>query len=149
MPIHNSDNVTDATSGSTIQVAAPFVSLSASGASVKPSAIKLKKSGTLTVTLTNACNVATSGTAAIDIGVSSDGQTEAFPLIKVSKAIKLKPSRSLVLHLHCTVPATATAGMYQPFVYIAQDPYERSGVIYAQIDRLGARSPRILRHLML
>ncbi|MDB5300479.1 MAG: peptidyl-prolyl cis-trans isomerase (rotamase) - cyclophilin family, partial [Phycisphaerales bacterium] len=75
-------NVTDATSGPTIHVAAPFVSLSASGSSVKPSAIKLKKSGTLTVTLTNAGNVATSGAAAIDIGVSSDGQTEAFSLSK-------------------------------------------------------------------
>ncbi|MDB5290889.1 MAG: peptidyl-prolyl cis-trans isomerase cyclophilin type [Phycisphaerales bacterium] len=116
-----SGNVTNATSGPTIQVAAPFVSLSASGASVKPSAIKLKKSGTLTVTLTNAGNIATTGTAAIDIGVSSDGQTEAFSLSKLTKAIKIKPGHSLVLRLHFTVPATATAGMYNPFVSITQD----------------------------
>ncbi|MDB5332239.1 MAG: peptidyl-prolyl cis-trans isomerase (rotamase) - cyclophilin family [Phycisphaerales bacterium] len=116
-----SGNVTDATTGPTIQVAAPFVSLTASAASIKPTALKLKKSGTLTVTLFNAGNVTTSGSATINIGVSADGQTEAFSLTQFTKAIKVKPNHSLVLHLHLVVPATATAGTYTPFVSITQD----------------------------
>ncbi|HWE97933.1 MAG TPA: peptidylprolyl isomerase [Tepidisphaeraceae bacterium] len=116
-----SGNVTDATTGPTIQVAAPFVSLTASAASIKPTALKLKKSGTLTVTLFNAGNVTTSGSATINIGVSADGQTEAFSLTQFTKAIKVKPNHSLVLRLHLVVPATATAGTYTPFVSITQD----------------------------
>jgi len=114
-------NVTDAISGPTIQVAAPFVSLSASGANITPPAIKLGKSGTFTMTLANDGNIASSGSASINIGLSADDQTEAVTLLDTTKAEKVEANGKLVLRLHFVAPLSATAGTYHPFVSITED----------------------------
>ena len=117
----SANNITDATTGPTVQLAAPFVSLSASNAIIRPPAIKLGRVGFITVTLANAGNVITTGSATINAGLSSDGVTEAITFAENPRNLRVRAKKSLAIRLRFVVPATATVGSYVPFVSITQD----------------------------
>lgn len=114
-------NVTDASTGPTVVVAAPFVSLSASGVSLKPAPLKIGKSANLTITLANGGNIASSGSASIEISLLAPPSTTALGLADLTKSVKIKANGSTVLHLHFVVPTTAMAGTYTPSVSVTQD----------------------------
>ncbi|HZL35320.1 MAG TPA: peptidylprolyl isomerase [Tepidisphaeraceae bacterium] len=120
--IDPSGATTDAASGPTVQIAAPFVNVTPSGAAITPATLKLGRGGTLTVTLTNTGNIDSSGVAAIALGLSTDGQTQAVSLTNFNRAIKVRANHSVVLHLHFPVGKTVAVGpTYRPFVSITQD----------------------------
>ena len=105
-----------------VTVAAPFVQLSgvAGTGTVKPNPAKVGKFVSVTVALSNAGNI-TTGVAALNIGLSTDGQTEAMVLENPSANIRIKPGHSGVLHLRAKLPTGLAVGSYQPFVLITDD----------------------------
>jgi hypothetical protein len=110
----------DAASGPAIQLVAPFISLSAVVNGVTPDAIKPGKGGSVEATITNSGNIAASGNAMVDIGLSADGQHETTPLKSVHQRLKLKPDGgSSTLRMRFVVPKSETAGEYFPFISLS------------------------------
>jgi len=116
------NQVSNSSTGPSVTVAAPFVHLAGAGGTgiVKPGTLALGKSGILTLTLSNAGNIQ-SGAASINIGLSTDGQTESTELQSSSAAIKVKPGHSGVLHLHLKIPSTVVPGAYHAYVSVTDD----------------------------
>ncbi|HET6246636.1 MAG TPA: Ig-like domain repeat protein [Tepidisphaeraceae bacterium] len=113
------DQQSNSMTGPSINVAAAFVSLSGS-ASVKPASVVAGKFVTLTIDLSNAGNVITTP-AALDIGLSTDGQTESSDIESASAHLKIKPGHSGPVHVHFRIPAGTAAGTYEPFISITDD----------------------------
>ena len=84
--IDSAGETSDAAGGPAVQVAAPFVSLSAVVNGVTPTAIARGKNGTATVAITNKGNIAAAGNALINIGFSADGQSELASLRTMPEA---------------------------------------------------------------
>jgi hypothetical protein len=112
---------TNSVGGPSVTVAAPFVQLAGVGTTgtVAPGSIAPGKSAVLTITLNNAGNI-TTAPASLNIGLSSDGQTESTEIQKLSSALKIKPGHNGVLHLHLKIPGV-TAGSYHSYVAITDD----------------------------
>ncbi len=117
------DQDSNSVTGPTVSVAAPFVDLSAVGSTgiVKPNPVTIGKAVTLTITLENSGNIPTSGAASVEIGLSTDGQTESTSIETTAASIRIRPGKSGVVHLHFKIPTTVEPASYQPFVTITDD----------------------------
>lgn len=120
--VTTSGQQTNSAGGPSVKVAAPFVQLAPVGTTgtVAPASIAPDKSAVLTLTLSNAGNIMT-GPASLDVGLSSDGQTESIDIQKLSSSLKIKPGKTGVLHLHVKIPTGAAAGSYHAYIAIADD----------------------------
>ncbi len=114
-------NARNSAAGVSVVIAAPFVSLSASVTVVKPPSVRAGKAANLTVTLSNAGNIDTSGLASLNVGLSADGQTESDILLQSLKKLKVKAGKNLVIHLHFKVKSTQATGPYFMYFSISQD----------------------------
>jgi hypothetical protein len=124
--IDSSGGTSDAASGPTVQVAAPFVSLSAVVNGISPTAIAPGKSGTATVTIANRGNIAADGNAVINVGLSVDGQSAS--LRAVHQKLKIKPGGVAKLRLKFAVPKSQAAGNYFAFFSITQNGQQARAV---------------------
>ena len=123
-------NVSASTTGPTLTVAAPFVSLSAVVGAVKPTSPKVGKPATFVVTITNAGNVDSTGDLTLAIGVSSDGTTLAEAVTSVTKKnAKVKSGgKALKVSAHFKVPTDLPFFTLYPFVTITQGTTTLSAV---------------------
>jgi uncharacterized repeat protein (TIGR03803 family) len=113
--------VSAATNGPSVNVAAPYVALSATvtGATGRPTAPG--KPFSLTLSLTNGGNIDSTGTATIVVYLSDDGTSLTFSLTTVSKPLTIKANgKPVLVHFKLKVPTTATAGNLYPLVTVAQ-----------------------------
>jgi Bacterial Ig-like domain (group 3) len=124
-PDHNTAVVSSATS---VTAAAPFVSLSSSISSVKPTSVARKKSVSFVVTITNNGNINASGPTTFDLGISSDGQTIASQLIDLTRTVALAPGVTKAVVLTFKIPSTATSGSFFPAVSISQNGNTASAI---------------------
>ena len=117
-----SGNVSDAKTGPTLSVVAPFVSLSATVDAVKPTAPKLGKPASFVVTITNAGNVDSTGMLKLAVGLSSDGATlaEAITTLTFNTAKIKAGGKPTKLTAHFTSPADLNLLAYYPLVTIMQ-----------------------------
>lgn len=122
-------NVTQAATLGTVQIDAATVTLSTSITSVSPGTIKIGSVGTMVVTITNNGNTASSGALTIDLGVSSDGFTQAATLVTLTQKTVVKANLTVVLHLKFKVPTTQAAGTFDPTVTITDAAGNSSGLI--------------------
>jgi hypothetical protein len=114
-------NITATTTGPTLTVVAPSISLSASIGLVSPSLVKLGRTGTFKLTITNSGNINSTGLASIAIGLSADGVSEFVPLTTVRSKPTIRPSKSVTIVLHLKIAkAFSPTGTYEPFVSFAQ-----------------------------
>ncbi len=104
----------------TVSVAAPFISLSAVAGAVNPSSIRVGKSGSIAVTLTNNGNETALGTADLTLEASADGISPlpGDTLDTLMKNLKVPPSKSVRLNLHFKT-ALLSSGSYFPFLSVA------------------------------
>ena len=110
-----------ATSGPTVVVAAPFVSLSASLGAVSPATVKSGRLVSFVLTLENAGNINSTGLANISIGLSTDGTTTSTPLITQVRRLTIRAENIPVrLRLLLRVPAGTATGTFTPFVIYTQ-----------------------------
>jgi hypothetical protein len=109
-----------ADSGSTVNIEPTTIAFNASAAAVSPTSIAAGKFGTLVVTIENTGNIAATGDATIEIGLSSDGITQSSQITSIVKPVVIQPGHHIVLHLRFTVPAATTAGSYFPVVTYIQ-----------------------------
>ena len=126
-------DVTDAASGPTIQVVAPFVSLSASLDAVTPIVIKAGKSGSINVTITDNGNIPADGNALIEIGLSTDGQSEAVALKTVHQKLKIKPGGVATLRLRFAVPKSEPTGDYFAFFSVSENGQQAAAISSSRI----------------
>lgn len=112
----------NAASGPSVTVAAPFVNLitAANTGKVMPNPVKAGKSVTVTINLDNSGNI-TTGLATLNIGLSTDDQTETTTIETTVAHISIKPGHTGVLRVHFKIPATTAAGLYYPFVSITDE----------------------------
>jgi hypothetical protein len=121
--------VTPSTTGPSLVVAAPFVSVSAVVGPVKPVTVIAGKSVSVAVTLTNAGNINSTGKMNVAFGLSSDGATLAIPLTTVTKAVTVKSGgKATPLHLPFKIPVGTAAGTYFPYLTIVQGSVDLSVV---------------------
>ena len=102
--------------GPVVTAASPFVSLSASAVKVTPVTVHPGKTATLTLTLSNGGNVATTGTAAATISLSVGATTQATTLATLAPRPRIKPGGHARLALRFRVPANQAAGVFVPSV---------------------------------
>jgi uncharacterized cupredoxin-like copper-binding protein len=126
-PLGNVDFVTLA---ETIDVAAPYVALSAAVTAVKPAAIAVNKSGTVTVTVTNTGNISAAGTLVITVTPSADGTTPAAgaAAVTITRRVTIKPGKSGKYGLKFKVPASLAGGLYVPLAAVSLDGVSISAV---------------------
>jgi hypothetical protein len=122
-------NVTQAATLGTVHIDAATVILSTSITSVSPGTIKIGSVGTMIVTITNNGNTASSGELTIDLGVSSDGFTQAATLATLTQKTVVKALVTVVLHLKFKVPTTQAAGTFDPTVTVTDAAGNSSGLI--------------------
>lgn len=106
---------TDGSDGPNIDIAAPFLSLSAT--------IAANKSGTIELTVTNNGNFNATGSLAITLAPSTDGVSPVpgITLAAPIEHVNLKPGRSGRYAVHFKVPAALAAGVYYPLATITFD----------------------------
>lgn len=104
---------TSTATGSSVTVAAPFVSLSGTVASV-PGSVKPGKKVSVGISVANAGNIAASGTLEIALSARPSGTTGSadLSLPTVGVKIKIKPSRSGKERLSFVIPSAFPAGTY-------------------------------------
>lgn len=102
-----------AASANTVTVAAPFISLSGSVASLSETA-KLGKNASAVVAVSNGGNVQASGILQVALSARPAGTTGSadVSLTTASAKIRILPGKSGSVHLHFLVPATLPAGSY-------------------------------------
>ena len=122
-------NVTQAATLGTVHINAASVLLSATIGSVSPSTIKIGSTGTMTLTIINNGNTDSSGALTINIGVSSDGFTQAATLVKLTQKTIVKAGPITVLHLKFKVPTTQAAGTFDPTVTVTDAAGNSSGLV--------------------
>jgi subtilase family serine protease len=107
-------------SGSTVTVGAPEVTLNAIFGSITPSTVSAGKSITVVVTIQNNGNVDSTGTATINLGLSSDKTTELPGFTPTARSIRIPTGKSTTLRLKLLVPGSLAAGDYFPFLTFTQ-----------------------------
>ncbi|HZK80796.1 MAG TPA: Ig-like domain-containing protein, partial [Humisphaera sp.] len=126
--VDQAGSTTITATNSAMQIAAPFVSLSASVGAITPGNIPVGKKGAVTVTISNSGNVIAAGGAMISLGLTSDGMAVASSLLSLTKNVKIKPGATLTLHLRFTRTASQVAGTYFPSVSIGLGGQEASAI---------------------
>jgi hypothetical protein len=106
----------------TVQVAAPFVQPAATVLSVPPHAIAPNRFGSVSVSITNDGNVASSALTAT-LSPSSDGNTPVpgVTLDTLQVRAVIQPGKKRIFILRFKVPSTMAAGTYFPYVLISLD----------------------------
>jgi hypothetical protein len=106
----------------TITTAAPFVSLSAGATAVLPASIKLNKTGSITVSITNSGNVNSTGLVTITVAPSVDGINPVAGVTLVTLASPrptvIKPNKTAKFVLHIKHTALTASGSFYPYVTI-------------------------------
>ena len=121
-------NVTTASSGKTVDIAQPFISLSATVSTPKPVSLLPGKTTSVELTVKNTGNIASNSSATISIGLTSDGTTELPGSATIARFVNIPAGKSVTLRLPLTIPTTITAGIYSPFVSFSQGSIEVTGV---------------------
>jgi uncharacterized repeat protein (TIGR01451 family) len=106
----------------TVTVAAPFIQLNAAAAAVLPASIKINKSGSLTVSITNNGNIDALGPLNITLAPSTDGVSPIAgvtlaTLITKKTTIKAGKTAKFVLHIKHT--SAQPPAIYFPIVTIS------------------------------
>jgi hypothetical protein len=102
-----------------IAVAAPFVNVSANVGAVTPAVISSRKSGVITVTLTNTGNIAASGVVTITASPSVGGQTPLpVTLVAYRARTSVLAGKSRSFRLKLRVPSSLAVASYFPSVTI-------------------------------
>jgi hypothetical protein len=111
-----------ATTGPTVAVAAPVITLSAGLGVVSPATvIKPGRVISFVLTLENSGNVNSTGLANISIGLSTDGTTTSTPLTTQERRLTIRAGNIPVrLRLLLRVPTDTAAGTFTPFVIFTQ-----------------------------
>jgi hypothetical protein len=120
--------VTDASGGTStaatdlpLVVSAPHISLSATVTGA-PASVTPGETIGLTLTLTNAGNLPSTGRAALAVSLSADGSSPTLPLASVTKRLKVPVGGAAVtVRLKVRVPRTAATGTFYPLVTVV-DP---------------------------
>jgi uncharacterized repeat protein (TIGR03803 family) len=125
-----------AASGASLQVATAFISLSATLPSATPLAVTAGKTAlSLTLALTNAGNVNSSGMATLAVYLSADGTTPTFHVTTVRASFTVKPGgKPTPIKLKVKVPASATAGTFFPLVVIDQGDATATAVAASMVN---------------
>jgi hypothetical protein len=113
--------VTGTPTGTTVDIAPPFVSIHASSAAISAASVTPGNTTALTITLDNTGNIPATGQATIAIGLSTDGVTQSIDITTLLKTITLPVDKPVVVHLKFLIPDSTAAGMYFPFVTYEQD----------------------------
>jgi hypothetical protein len=107
----------------TITTAAPFVSLTGTATAVTPSSIAANKTGSISVSITNGGNIATSGPLVITLAPSADGVSPVagatFGSLTIPNAV-IKPGKIGKYTLHIKNTAL-TAGTFYPYITATLD----------------------------
>ena len=107
-------------SGTQVTVGAPFISLSATFSAPIPATLAPGKSARISVTIDNSGNIASTGLATINIGLTVDKVTELPGSTTLAKAVTIPAGKSIVLHLKIKAPSTLAAGLYFPYLSFDQ-----------------------------
>jgi hypothetical protein len=102
-----------------IAVATPVVALSAAVAAVHPMSVFFGKSGSAVVSVTNSGNVPGTGVLDITFTVPAGDGTPAVTLAMLAPRVSIKPGRTGKYTIRFKVPATLTAGLYDPVVNVS------------------------------
>jgi hypothetical protein len=114
-------NVSSASSNTTVNIAPPIITLSATIPSVSPLTVAPGRFVTVTLELTNSGNIPSTGTAEITVGLSSDRTTQlAGTTTTIDRAVTIPNGKTVPLRLKIPIPASTTAAMYFPFVSFTQ-----------------------------
>lgn len=106
--------------GPTIAIVPAVISLSASVGPISPATVTAGGMIGFTLTIQNAGNVSSSGSATIAVGLSSDGTTHSAPLATLIRRVTVKAGGSpLRLRIRVRVPADLS-GTFDPFVTFTQ-----------------------------
>lgn len=106
----------------TVQVVAPFVQPAATVLSVLPHTIALNRFGSVSVSITNNGNVASSALNAV-LSPSSDGSTPVSGVTLDTLQVRavIEPGKKRTFILRFKVPTTLAAGTYFPYLLISLD----------------------------
>jgi hypothetical protein len=107
-------------SGETIMMAPAFISLAATAGTASPTSIAPGRTIEVSLTVKNNGNVDSTGTAAITLGISSDGATVLPGSRTINHAVIIRSGKSTTLRLGIAVPSTLTAGTYFPYLLFTQ-----------------------------
>jgi subtilase family serine protease len=116
----SNQTITSATSGKSVTIAPGFVSLSATLSATAPATVAPGRTVAVTLTLTNAGNLDATGSATLNLGVSSDKATELPDGTTLIRPVTIRANGKTVIRLHITVPSTLLAGTFYPFLSFTQ-----------------------------
>jgi subtilase family serine protease len=114
-------NITSAATSSTVKFAPAFVAFTLSAITASPASVTVGEPVTMTITIQNTGNIAATGPATIQLGVSSDGISQLYQLTTITRSQTIASGKELVLHLKFEFYVAVTPGMYYPFVTYTQD----------------------------
>ncbi len=120
--VTNPNGVTQVTATpSTVQVAPPFVAITAGGVSVKPTTVTAGKSFAVFATVTNTGNEIAAGAIVGTLGFSVDGVTAstAVPSVSSQTKIKIAAGKSRRVRFVFIAPAGAPSGAYLPILNLS------------------------------
>jgi hypothetical protein len=92
------------------------------------------------MTISNDGNIAATGPASFDLGISTDGQTVAATLVDLVRAITLAPGASKAVVINFKIPSTTTTDSFFPTVSITQSGHSASDISLTQFNILQATS---------
>ncbi len=114
--------VVTATTGPTVVVATPVITLSATIGAVAPASVRAGRVISFLFTIQDAGNVNSTGPASFAIGLSTDGTASSAPLgTTLLKRLTIKAGAApRAFRLRLRVPALQSAGLYTPFAIFTQ-----------------------------
>jgi hypothetical protein len=132
----SASNINDSTAGPTIQVAAPFISLSETFTKLTlPLAVVggSKTRSVATISISNAGNITTSGTTTIDLFASTDGQVDdsATPIVSLSKSLRIKPGKSVKVSVPLKSIPNVGDGSYSIVARVTDAQQQISTTVFA------------------
>jgi hypothetical protein len=111
---------TSVSSQKVVDIAPAFISLSSTLSAATPATVAPGRFITVTFTVHNAGNTDSTGSATINLGLSTDGITQMAGGTSITRTYRVPTGKSLILRERITVPTGTPAGMYFPFVSFAQ-----------------------------
>jgi hypothetical protein len=114
--------INDDTIGSTIDVSPPLLDLSAQVSGGAAVTVKPGKAHVIKLYYLNDGNIATTGAARFDIGLSTDGgATEAVALTRTSRIVRIGNQQTVPINIRVVIPAHQAPGTYTAFLRVTQD----------------------------
>ncbi len=114
-------DVTSVASGSTVAIAPGFVAFKASAFTETPTTVQTGSTITMSVNIANNGNMAATGPATLQVGVSSDGISQLAQLTTLTKNVTIPAGKSYTFNFRFKLFVAVTPGTYYPFLTYTQD----------------------------